>query len=93
MTSDEQRLDGNVAAGVLGQIFAFEMTTAEIICAHCDAVGPIGAAVVYASAMGTIVRCSGCGEAIIRVAHGPQRLWIDFSGARLMQLQAGGESQ
>ena len=87
MTSDAQHLDGNAAGGVLGEIFAFEMTSAEVICAHCDTVGPIGAAVVYASAMGTIVRCPGCGEALIRVAHGPQRYWVDFSGARLLQLR------
>jgi len=88
MTIDEQRLDGNAAGGVLGQIFAFEMTMAEVICAHCDAVGPIGAAVVYATAMGTIIRCAGCGEALIRVAHGPQLFWVDFSGTRLLQLRA-----
>jgi hypothetical protein len=89
MTSDQQHhLDGNAAAGVLGQIFAFEMTTAEAICAHCDAVGPIGAAVVYATAMGTIIRCPGCGEALMRIAHGPQRYWVDFSGTRLLQLAA-----
>jgi hypothetical protein len=93
MTSEERHLDGNAAGGVLGQIFAFEMTTAQVICAHCDATGPIGAAIVYASAMGTIVRCSGCGEAIIRVAHGPQRYWIDFSGMRLMQLPTSEERQ
>jgi len=81
MTIDEQHLDGNAAGGVLGQIFAFEMTTAEVICANCDAVGPIGAA------MGTIVRCPGCGEALIRIAHGPQRYWVDFSGTRLLQLR------
>ena len=84
--SDEQQLDGNAAGGVLGQIFAFEMTTAEVICANCDAVSPIGATAVYVTAMGTIIRCRGCGEALIRVAHGPQRYWIDFSGMRLMQL-------
>jgi hypothetical protein len=88
MTSDEQQLDGNAAGGVLGQIFAFEMTTAEVICAHCDAVGPIGAAVVYATAMGTIIRCRGCDEALMRIVHGPQRYWIDFSGMRMMQLTA-----
>ena len=87
MIIDQQRLDGNAAGGVLGQIFAFEMTSAEVICAHCDAVGPIGAASVYATAMGTIIRCPGCGETLIRVAHGPQRLWVDFSGTRLMQLR------
>ena len=88
MTTNEQQLDGNAAGGLLGQIFAFEMTMAEVICAHCDAVGPIGAAVVFATAMGTIIRCAGCGETLIRVAHGPQRLWVDFSGTRLLQLSA-----
>ena len=88
MTTDDHHLDGNAAGGVLGQIFAFEMTTAEVVCAHCDSVEPIGAAVVYATAMGTIVRCRWCGEALIRIAHGPQRYWVDFSGTRLLQLAA-----
>ena len=87
MTSDEQQLDGNAAGGVLGQIFAFEMTTAEVICAHCGNAEPIGAAMVYATAMGTIIRCRGCSESLMRIAHGPQRYWIDFSGTRLLQLR------
>lgn len=92
MMTDEQHLDGNAAGGVLGQIFAFEMTTAEVICAHCGTVEPIGAAMVYTTAMGTIVRCHGCGEALIRIAHGPQRYWIDFSGTRLLQLRGPEEA-
>ncbi len=87
MTTDDRHLDGNAAGGVLGQIFALEMTTAEVICANCEMVGPIGAALVYGMAIGTIIRCPGCGEALIRVAHGPQRYWVDFSGIRLMQLR------
>jgi hypothetical protein len=92
MTIDRQRLDGNAAGGVLGQIFAFEMTTAEVICAYCDAVEPIGAAMVYATSMGTIIRCPGCGETLMRIAHGPQRYWIDFSGTRLLQLEGPEEA-
>jgi hypothetical protein len=88
MTSDEQHLDGNAAGGVLWQIFAVEMTTAEVICANCDAVGPLGAALVYATAMGTIISCPDCGKALMRIAHGPQRYWLDFSGTRLIQLVA-----
>ena len=87
MITDDRHLDGNAAGGVLGQIFALEMTTAEVICANCDMVGPIGAALVYAMAMGAIIRCPGCGEVLIRVAHGPQRYWVDFSGTRLTQLR------
>ena len=32
---DEQRLDGNAAAGTLGDVFSFEVTTAEYTCAGC----------------------------------------------------------
>jgi hypothetical protein len=87
MAIDEQVLDGNAAGGVLGQIFAFEMTTAQITCANCSSGWPVGATAVYASAMGTIIRCPGCGEALIRVANGPQRYSVDFSGTRLLQLR------
>ncbi len=86
MTTNDRHLDGNAAGGVLGQIFALEMTTAEVTCASCNMVGPIGAALVYGMAIGMIIRCPGCGEALIRVAHGPRRYWVDFSGTRLMQL-------
>ncbi len=90
MITDDRHLDGNAAGGILGQIFAFEMTTAEVICASCDMVGPLGAALVYGMAMGTIIRCPGCGEVLIRVAHGPQRYWVDLRGARLLQLGTDG---
>jgi hypothetical protein len=33
-------------------------------------------------------RCPGCGEPLIRVAHGPGRYCVDFSGMRLLQLRA-----
>jgi hypothetical protein len=91
MTIDEQELDGNAAGGVLGQIFAFEMTMAQITCAGCGREGVMAQTDVFATAMGTIIRCPGCGDPMIRIAHGPQRYWIDFSGTRLMQLKDAAE--
>lgn len=88
--SDEQRLDGNVVGGLLGQIFVAEMTTARVTCTNCGHEGVIGEAVVYASAMGTIVRCVGCREALIRAAHGPQGVRVDFSGVWLLRLPLPG---
>ena len=37
---DELRLDGNAAAGTFGEVFSFEVTTAEYVV--MDAVGPVG---------------------------------------------------
>jgi hypothetical protein len=33
---NEPRLDGNAAAGALGEVFSFEATTAEYACLSCD---------------------------------------------------------
>ena len=35
---DELMLDGNAVAGMLGEVFAVEMTTATGICGNCGAV-------------------------------------------------------
>lgn len=44
---DEQRLDGNAAAGTLGEVFSFEVTTAHYACEGCGRTGQIGAAMAY----------------------------------------------
>jgi hypothetical protein len=86
---DEQRLDGNAAGGILGEVFAFEMTTARAACAHCGASGPLGATMVYAHGMGTVVRCAACESVLIRIAHrgeGPARYWLDLRGVLYLEI-------
>ena len=84
---DEHRLDGNAAGGTLGEIFAFEMTTAQAACASCGAVSRVGQMMVYAHDVGTIVRCATCDNALIRVAHPPRRYWLDLRGVRYLQVE------
>ena len=88
---DEQRLDGNAAGGLLGEIFPFEMTSAQTACAGCGAVARVGAAMVYAHGMGTVVRCAGCDNALIRVARqdgdGPGRYWLDLRGVAYLTFE------
>lgn len=84
----ENRLDGNAAAGVLEQIFPFEMTTVEATCAGCGKVNVIGALVVYKHGMGTIVRCPSCDRALIRVTEVEGRYWLDMRGVRVLQIPA-----
>jgi hypothetical protein len=84
---DEHKLDGNAAGGLLGEIFPFEMTTAQAACASCGSVWRVGQAMVYAHEMGTIVRCASCDNALIRVAHPPGRYWLDLRGVRYLQVE------
>ncbi len=84
---DEHKLDGNAAGGLLGEIFAFEMTEAQVICASCGTLSRIGQAMVYGHDMGTIVRCGACDNALIRVGRGPGRYLLDMRGVSYLQLE------
>ena len=82
---DELRLDGNAAAGTLGEVFSFEATTAEYACGGCGRAGRLGGAMVYeVRGLGTIVRCPSCDHALIRLAHIRERHMVDLRGMRYL---------
>jgi hypothetical protein len=82
------RLDGNVAAGMLSEIFVQDFTTARLTCANCGAARPLGALLVYAHGMGMVMRCTTCDSVVMRMARTPTRLWFDPTGARLFTMAA-----
>jgi Family of unknown function (DUF6510) len=85
---DELRLDGNAAAGALGEVFSFEATTAEYACGGCGRADRIGAAMVFeVRGLGTIVRCPRCDNVLIRLAHNRGRYWIDLRGIKYLQAE------
>ena len=43
---DELRLDGNAAAALLGELFAFDVTTAMTTCDGCGGSSPVGGLVL-----------------------------------------------
>ena len=84
---DELRLDGNAAAGILREVFAFDATTAEYACGACGRFGRLGEAIVYeVREMGTVVRCPGCENALIRLAQGRWKRLIDLRGTRYLTI-------
>jgi Zn finger protein HypA/HybF involved in hydrogenase expression len=83
---EESRLDGNAIGGLLQEIFAMEMTSAVGTCAHCGAVNEVGRVQVYVRAPGTVVRCPGCEQVLMKIVRGRGRLWIDMSGVRTLEL-------
>ena len=82
----ENKLDGNAAAGILQEIFPFEMTLVQATCTGCGATDAIGALAVYMHGMGTVVRCPSCDNVLIRVAHAKGRYWLDMRGVRVLQI-------
>lgn len=80
MSDESLRLDGNAAAGMLAQIFTFEMTTAQSTCASCGQTGPLGTLLLYGGEMGAILRCPTCEQVQARIVHVPGRYWLDMRG-------------
>ena len=86
----ENKLDGNAAAGMLQEIFPFEMTLVQATCKGCGTTNAIGALAAYMHGMGTVVRCPSCDTVLIRVAQTRGRYWLDMQGVRVLQIGAEG---
>jgi hypothetical protein len=83
------RLDGNVAAGLLTEIFCHEPSVAVAICAGCGATAPLGSLLVYGLEMGAILRCPICDTAILRVGVTGGGRWVDVRGAVTLHFEIG----
>ncbi len=87
MEDADLRLDGNAAAGVLGEIFAVELTSARSTCRGCGATAEVGALTAYTHAPGIVLRCPGCDAVLLRVVRGGGRIWLELAGVRSLELR------
>ena len=78
-------LDGNAAAGLLQEIFALEVTSAQIQCESCGSIGVVGSLRLYATPMGAVLRCTHCDELLMRMVHSPHGRWLEMKGARYLR--------
>ena len=86
MTEDVM-LDGNVLAGRLRDVFAFEATTSMATCGECGNRGPVAGWSVFLSGPGIVARCAVCHRAQFRLVEDDQgRMWIELSGVRSLEV-------
>jgi hypothetical protein len=86
MDEADLRLDGNAVAGMLSEVFRFEMTVGWGGCAACGAGNQVGALHAYTHGMGAVLCCPACGQHLLRVARGDGRWWLDLRGLAWLQL-------
>jgi hypothetical protein len=87
------RLDGNAAAGILGEVFAGDATVARATCVGCGATDSVGALLLYAHEMGAVLRCPGCESVVLRVARTRTALWLDATGAKCLVIATAASSR
>ena len=84
MNSETARLDGNVAGGMLSEVFVRDVTAAHATCASCGTSREMGALLVYATEMGMVIRCPSCDAVVLRIARPRNQLWLDLTGVKLV---------
>jgi Family of unknown function (DUF6510) len=82
------RLDGNAAAGALGEVFAVELTTALATCEGCGRSSAVAELMLYGGGLGVVLRCPGCEAAMIRLARTPAGHHLDMRGVALLRIAA-----
>ena len=80
------RLDGNAAAGELGELFRFDVTVARTTCARCRDTRPLAELHAYLQAPGTVLRCATCETVQARVVRSGDRAWLDLRGVETLEV-------
>ena len=82
---EELMLDGNAVAGMLGQVFTAEMTTATMTCGNCGMAGAVGAMHVFRGA-GIVMRCPHCDNVVAKIVEAGPRIWMNFGGMQALEI-------
>jgi len=81
-----EELDGNAAAGMLGEVFALELTAARGRCDGCGNVAAVGEARAYVEAPGLVIRCRSCKSVLLVLVRGEDRYWLGVQGLTWLEL-------
>jgi hypothetical protein len=73
-------LDGNVLAGPFAELFAVDVAAATTTCMGCGRRSRVAQLHVYVSAPGSVARCPGCEEPVIRYARTTNSAILDLRG-------------
>lgn len=80
------RIDGNALAGPLGDLFAVDVTAADVACIGCGKRQVVAALEVYAGGPGLVARCTGCHDVILRTVQTPDCVYIDLRGTTWLRI-------
>jgi hypothetical protein len=89
MDGSEMRLDGNAIGGLLGQLFAADVTDARGACLGCGAVGALGAQHLYLHplAPGAVLRCRSCESVLMVLVHAEGRVRLAVKGMAWLDIE------
>ena len=93
MDETQLRLDGNAAAGMLREIFAYDLSAARGACASCGAIGQIGSQHLYMYPLspGATLRCQFCQSILMVFVSAGGRYRLGMQGLKWLEIRDAGE--
>ena len=85
-----EHFDGNLLAGPLAAVLAFDPTTARARCNGCGAVAEFATVLVYRTAAGSVARCRSCGAVLLTLVEGDGRTFVNFTGTGAIEITTNG---
>jgi hypothetical protein len=73
-------IDGNALAGPLAELFAVELTHAVTTCVGCGRRSRVAQLHAYATAVGSVARCPGCHDPVLRYVRTTTSAILDLRG-------------
>jgi hypothetical protein len=83
---DPLMLDANAVAGELIELFGVELTAVTHQCAHCGNRAAVGTLRAWIGGPGVVLRCSICGDVVLRWSRVARGIVVDLSGAAILEL-------
>jgi hypothetical protein len=89
MEDAELRLDGNAAAGLLREVFVYDLSGATGQCASCGAIADVGGQHLYMQPLspGAVLRCRSCGSVLMVFVHHRGRYRFGLQGLKWLEIR------
>jgi hypothetical protein len=88
MDDTQLRLDGNAAAGMLGEVFVHDLSSARGACASCGVVAEMGSRHLYMYPLspGAVLRCNFCQAVLMVFVHAGGRYRLGLQGLKWFEM-------
>jgi hypothetical protein len=95
MDETQLRLDGNAAAGMLREVFVYDLSGARGACASCGAIGQMGGQhlYMYPRSPGAVLRCHTCEGVHMVFVHAGGRYRFGMQGLKWLENVDTGEAR
>ena len=95
MDETQLRLDGNAAAGMLRDVFAYDLSGARGACASCGAIAQMGGQHLYMYPLspGAVLRCQTCESVLIVFVHSGGHYRFGMQGLKWLEIADAGEAR